>query len=160
MADQWEAIGFRPLLKTDAKSNLDFTDINATINDRVARNFLAYIYQRNVTLYCTKEDWLEPQSLVRELARLQRVDTSGSVQKIKIEAPNLRGAHDDQYSALSRALFCAQQAIIDMPPVVVTGRHTGTRAANMAAKRETLRSQRQHAIDNGRAAAKGSRFKR
>lgn len=151
MGDQWNAMGFRPLLKTDAKTNLDFADINSTINDRIAKNFLAYIYQRNLTIYASQEHWEDKLSLVRELARLQRVETSGMMTKIKIEAPNLAGAHDDRYSALSRALWIAQQSIAEMPPVVLTMHQTKGKAAQTAMRRETMQRQKQHAAMLGRS---------
>jgi hypothetical protein len=163
MGDQWNAPGFRPLLRTDAKVNLEFLDISSSLNDRIAKNFLAYIYQRNLTIYCDKEAWEDKLSLVRELIRLQRLETSGMVKRIKLEAPNLKGAHDDQYSSLSRALYCAQQEILERPPVVLTTKNPSSKVKNVITRVETLRRQRQHAKDSGRPSGKGKptgRFRR
>jgi hypothetical protein len=136
MGDQWNAHGFRPLLKTDAKVNLVFEEVNSSLNDQIAQNFLAYIYQRNVVFYIDDSDWERRDSLIRELSRLQRVETSGMIKKIKIQAPNLKGSHDDQYSALSRALMCAQQSVLETPPVATIASGPSRKARALAEQRE------------------------
>lgn len=155
MADQWNSYGLKPHLRSGARTNLSLTEVNTGINDRVAKNFLSYIYQRNLAIYLPREAWNEKQSLLRELVRLQRVESSRSVKRIKLEAPNIKGAHDDQYSSLSRALFCGQEEISERPPAVTgMSKAHGKRVEINRQKIDTLRRQTVHAKNSGRVAGK------
>ena len=50
---------------------------------------------------------LEAPTLLRELLMLERVESAGIPPKVRLQAPQRAGFHDDAYSALSRAYFAA-----------------------------------------------------
>lgn len=106
--DQWNAFGLQSHLKSRARDALAHIEFNASNNDRVARNTISMIQQQRVVIYAPEEDWNNEQSLLWELNHLQRLQTSGDPPKIKIQASNIKGRHDDQYSALSRALWSSK----------------------------------------------------
>jgi hypothetical protein len=155
--DQWNAYGLHSHLKSSARDNLDLMEVNATLNDRIARNFIAYINQKQLTIYATIDFWEDKQGLLRELLRLQRVEAGSMTKRLKLEAPQIKGAHDDQYSSLSRALFVAQKAIGERPPVNLSSPAMATRANLIRSRAEVLRAQKLAAATTMRPSARSRR---
>jgi hypothetical protein len=118
LGDQHNSFGLKSHLKSSARENLDLMEMTAPKNDHIARNFLAYIQLRKLIIYEPYSEWHNPQSLLRELSRLKKLQTGGSVPKIKLIAPKIEGAHDDQYSAVSRAIYVGQRDISENPPSI------------------------------------------
>jgi len=147
--DQWNAYGLESHLKSAAKKNLVHVEFNQTGNDRVARHTISVIQQRQLEIYGDETDWDDPDSVVKEFVRLQRIQTSGDPPKIKIQAPNIKGFHDDQYSSISRALWAAKLGVADHPPVDQrSSRQADQRSKAMRVRAETLRKQRSHTERN------------
>jgi len=149
IGDQWNAYGLKSHLKSQARQRIDLLEINQTHNHRIAKNFIAAVHQKTVTIYADEEDWKDKQHLMLELVRLQREQTkSGTNPKIKLSAPNLRGAHDDQYSSVSRALWAASLFAEERPNM-----YTATPARNTVHKaysealRNKVESQRRRTKD-------------
>jgi hypothetical protein len=114
--DQWNAPGLKSHLQSRAKDALQHVEFNATYNDRLARHIIAMISQQRLTIYADSEDWENDTSLLREFVRLQRRQSGGDPPKIRLMAPNVKGFHDDQYSALSRALWAAKLGVEEGMP--------------------------------------------
>jgi hypothetical protein len=108
MYDQWNAYGLKASLNSTCRDALLHVEFNATNNDRLARHAISVINQKRLTIYASKEDWQDEESLLWELTHLQKMELGQQVRRIKIAASNIKGRHDDQYSALSRALWCAK----------------------------------------------------
>jgi hypothetical protein len=163
LGDQWNAYGVTSHLTSEARDGLDLTNMTAAFNDMVARNFVAYIEQAQITIFASFEDWKIDDSLIRELCRLDRKETGGSVKKIALRCPETEGQYDDQYSSISRALFIAQQEIVKQPPNITSGRPGSSplvsvrERAEMARQRQEvlMRTQRGHTLIN-----KGGPFRR
>lgn len=144
-ADQWNSYGVKAFLKTAARTRMNFLEITSTWNDRIAKNAIAVINQRRLIIYCDEgQAWSNPDSVFREFVRLQRLQTSGNPPKIKLQAPNVRGFHDDRYSALSRALWAAQEEIEQgrVTNVVKTNPSATRRQKAIRERVDTLRRQR------------------
>jgi intein/homing endonuclease len=140
LGDQWNAYGVTPNLTSQAHDGLELVNMTAAFNDMVARNFVAYIEQAQFTIFAPFEDWKIDDSLIRELCRLDRKETGGSVKKIALRCPETEGQHDDQYSSVSRALFVAQQEIVQQPPNITS--RTSTAATSTIRDRAEMARQR------------------
>lgn len=142
-ADAVQSYGIQAYLRSNARNNFEFSEVTQAINDRLARNFLATVYQKRLKIYAAEQDWDDPESLLRELVRLQKIISQGSIPKIKLTAP--RGRHDDCYTALSRALWLAQENALGRPintlHVVPGGSSTKKQAEAARARLEVLRRQ-------------------
>jgi hypothetical protein len=119
--DQWNAFGLKALLKSGARTRLEHVEYNSTNNDRVARWVIAVVEQGNIEIPADLTVWDDPRSLFRELSRVQRITKGGDPPRIKIQAPNFKGFHDDQYSSLSRALWAAKMGAEERPNVITAG---------------------------------------
>jgi len=144
LGDQWNAYGVTSHLTSQARDGLELVNITAAFNDQVARNFIAYVEQAQITIFTTFEDWKIDDSLIRELCRLDRKETGGSVKKIALKCPETEGQHDDQYSSVSRALFVAQQQIVLQPPNITS--RTSTSATTSIRDRAEMARQRQEVL--------------
>jgi len=142
--DQWNAYGLDSHLKSGARRGLVHVEFNQTGNDRLARHMISTIQQERLTIYGEQTDWDDSDSVVREFVRLQRQQTSGDPPKIKIQAPNIQGFHDDQYSSISRAVWSAKLGVKGHPQTEVGGRERQQKTAAHARKvqMETIRRQR------------------
>jgi hypothetical protein len=144
LGDQWNAYGITSHLTSQARDGLELVNMTQAFNDQVARNFIAYVEQTQFTIFAPFEDWKVDDSLIRELCRLDRKETGGSVKKIILKCPETEGQHDDQYSSVSRALFVAQTEIIQQPPNITS--RTSTAATNSIRDRAEMARQRQEIL--------------
>lgn len=159
LADAHQSYGIQAYLKTNARQQIEFTEVNQSINDRLARNFLATLYQKRLKLYVEEEEWENKESILRELVRLQRIQTGGNPPKLKLVAP--RTNHDDVYSALSRALWLVQENILGRPISTLTGPAGDARKKQADSARQRLevlrRQQTTGRVAPGRQALRGRR---
>lgn len=141
--DQWSASGVKSNLKTRARELFQHVEFNQTNNDHLARHTLAMVNQARLKIYEVEEDWRNEESLIWELNHLQRLESAGEIPKLRIQASNIRGRHDDQYSALSRALWCARIGTEDnVPPLTATIAPVHQRIVeSLKQKVETIRRQ-------------------
>jgi len=147
------AFGLESHLKSGARRALVHVEFNQTGNDRLARHMISVIQQQYLTLYGEATDWDDPDSIVREFVRLQRQQTSGDPPKIKIQAPNIQGFHDDQYSSISRAVWSGKLGVKGHPQTEESGRgrHQRQRAHARRVQIETIRKQSRRTERNPRA---------
>jgi hypothetical protein len=144
LGDQHESFGFRSHLTSGARDALELADMTLPKNDQIATNFLAYMNQRKVIIYAPESDWKVFGSLIRELSRLKKMLTGGMQPKCKLIAPNVSGAHDDQYSSLSRALFVGQKDVLESPPSTGAVNRIDQKRMNQARERlEAMRAEKQ-----------------
>jgi hypothetical protein len=155
LGDSYNSYGVTSHLASEARDGLELANMSAAFNDMIARNFIAYIEQAQITIFTSVEDWKIDDSLIRELCRLDRKETGGSVKKIALRCPDTEGQHDDQYSSVSRALFMAQQEIVKQPPNInprlpgSSMNSTRERAEMARGRQEVLmRTQRGHVLMN------------
>jgi hypothetical protein len=164
MGDEWNMFGIRSHLTSSARDGLELVHMTKPKNDQIARNFIAYVEQRRFTLYYLEEEWKNDQSLLRELTRLEREETGGSIKTIALRAPRLQSDlnHDDQYSSFSRALFVGQDEITKQPPIAGGGiRGIPTTAISVRERAEMARSHREVAVRTQRpTGAAGRGFRR
>jgi len=141
--DQWNAYGLQSHLTGRCREALLHVEFNSTNNDRVARHALSVINQRRVIIYANIEDWKNEESLIWELAHLERIETAGAAPRIRLQATNIQGRHDDQYSSLSRALWAAKVGVEDNTPGMssITPVHQRL-AASLRARVEAARQAR------------------
>jgi hypothetical protein len=140
--DQWNAFGLQSHLRTRARDLLTHVEFNATNNDRVARHAIAVFQQQRLVIYANEEDWEDRESLIWELNHLQRItNTTAAGSRIKIQASSQRDRHDDQYSALSRALWAARVGTEEnVPPLSANPNQIHQRiAASLRERADALR---------------------
>jgi hypothetical protein len=160
LGDSWNLYGIMSHLKSAARDNLDLQHMTAAFNDQVARNFIAYVEQRQFIIYAPHSDWKNDTLLLRELCRLDRLETGGSVKKIALRAPT--GSNDDQYSSVSRGLFIGQQEIVKQPPDTSRLRQSPALMSHRE-RAELIRRQREidlHTNRGGRPTIRGAGFRR
>jgi hypothetical protein len=152
LGDQWNSYGFASYLQSSARHNLELPEINSQYNDRIARNFMSFLSQGRVEYYEDAKDWDHSDSFLRELTKLQKTLSSGTPPRMKIHAPSIKGAHDDRFSALSRALFCAEMSIADRPSSSKSmSPQQEARLRTIRLRAETRKRQMDHARQTGRS---------
>jgi len=151
MGDQWNSYGLKSYLKSGARQKLEFVEVNRRVNDKIARVFIAVIQQGKVKIYEKEDAWEDPDSILKEFTRLQRNQTGGHPPSIRIEAPNVRGYHDDQYSSISRGIWMARMNVENM--AVPAGKTSKNPAfeKRMKIQRERAEILRAQAVRAGRA---------
>jgi len=134
IADQWNSFGLQSHLTSDAFDRLRFVDFNQSNNDAVATYCLEQFQTANVELYEAPDAATTEGSLTHEFLRLKKFTASRGERKyIKICAPTVSGAHDDQYSSLSRALWAAKETQ-EATPIMTPQQAAAQRARTQAAK--------------------------
>lgn len=162
LADQWEQHGLSGYLATVARNGIEFESFNQTSNDKVARNCIQFVNQARVKIYADRDTWQDPNSLMFELLRLQRSQTASSPPKISLRAPNIKGRHDDQYSAFSRALWAATQWCETRPVQGALSPQMAKRSQGIKSQAEDRQAVRRSGNSQrpGAQARPGGRFKR
>jgi len=143
LGDAWNSFGVTSHLVSPARDGLELVNMTAAFNDQVARNFIAYIEQAQFTIFAPESDWKVDDSLIRELCRLDRKETGGTVKKIALKAPETEGQHDDQYSSSSRALFVAQMEIVKQPPNISARSAATSGMVSIRERAEMIRSRQE-----------------
>lgn len=138
--DQFNAFGLHSHL-TMSQQRLKHVEVSSTYNDRLARNMLSIVNQGQLEIYADAEDLDNPYTLLGELKRLVRVETTGQPPRVRICALSLSDCHDDQYSSVSRACWCAWEDAGQSAPHV-TSSHAKPRhrehATELRAKKAAL----------------------
>jgi hypothetical protein len=124
MTDQHNSHGLRALLRSSARRLVEFVEVGVAHNDRIARSFIGAVSQSKLIIYAEKDSWDDPVSFLNEIRSLDRITTGGSVTRIALRAPE--GAHDDRYSAVSRAVWMAERRVTERP--ASTQERSGTAA--------------------------------
>jgi len=139
ICDQYNDAGLKSHLKGSARIKLEAVHVTRAFNDIVARHAVAMVSQKRVIFYADERDWLDRDSLVSELSRMQRKIFSGDPPRISISAPEIEGQHDDQYSSFSRALWAARVEQESKPFVKVNPRHSA-QARRVQERAQVLRA--------------------
>lgn len=106
--DQYVGIVFEDELKKKGISNLHSVHMTKNLNSDIFKNFKTLMYERRLALF----NYPLPQGqaycdYIEELLRLQATRHSKHV--VTVEAPNLKGHHDDRSDALVRMVWVASQ---------------------------------------------------
>ena len=109
-------------------------------NSRIYQNFMMLCIDKKLRLYKEDLETYEDPDYIEEILKLQVKQYSKNV--ISVEAPQLKGHHDDESDAIMRAVWLASQAIADG---LVTGRKgisNGRRASHIADTNQYQRMKR------------------
>lgn len=163
VADQWELYGLKSYLTGFAKTSIETLYFNQVLNDRLARHSISMIVQKRVKFYFPYDVWGDRAHLFNELIALRRKVSGGNPPKIKLEAPNALGYHDDQYDSLSRALWAAYlyQEKAPIPAMANNASRAGRRSRAQAAseRAKVMRQQNKRGQETGRATTRKGRLR-
>lgn len=118
MFDHWGAIPFEQALVKRGLTQLEGEQMTAQKNSEIYQNFKAMLWDKRIGLYdinesdrrkysAQGEDCPEHLPYIQEILELQAEFKSKYI--IKVQAPQIRGKHDDMADAVARAVWLASQ---------------------------------------------------
>ena len=126
--DQWAGPIFEQVLHKRHLTQFEMKNYTQLESSQAFHNFKMNMYHKQLALY----DYPIPQTgekqlwdgsrhspLISELLELQ--STSGGKNIIIVEAPKVRGKHDDQSDALVRSVSLAQEYVKENPSILMSG---------------------------------------
>jgi len=124
--DQWAGIVFEQALHNRGLKMLQSEHFTKQLSSQMFRNFKDFMWDKRLRLY----DWPKPSKTgdpeaaehcpyIEELLELQAEYQTKYL--VTVEAPNIKGKHDDMSDALVRMVWCASQHIIK--PKHIAGRN-------------------------------------
>lgn len=150
--DQWGAFGLLPLLKDRGLNQIEMMHMSRDLNSQIYQNLMSHMIDGTLRIPEGNERMLGTKMttdlpLVTELLSLRA--TIHSKYLVTVEAPQVKGAHDDMSSAYSRAVYLASDHVagkkgITQNLVIKTSSASGSsyRQYALKAKRSALYTNR------------------
>jgi len=157
LLDQHNGILVNQNLAKRRLQQFDLVYHTRNFNSELYQNFMMLTIDRKLCLYNEKPDEYTDSELIEELLKLQVKQYSKNV--IEVEAPKIKGHHDDMSDALVRSVWLAAEALrtgmVSSSLSLANNRYTNVRDANhyrmiksrihnITDNRRSIRNQRTH----------------
>ena len=109
LLDQHNGILVQQNLKNKGMNQFEMVYHTRNFNSKLYQNFMMLAIDRKVRLFNEKPDDHTDSDLIDELLKLQVTQYSKNI--IAVEAPKLKGHHDDRSDALMRSIWLASEAM-------------------------------------------------
>jgi hypothetical protein len=127
--DQWAGPVFESILHKRTLNQFEMKNFTTSDSSAMWQQFKMAMYYKQIALYDypvpepagdgKSWDGTRHSPLITELTELQA--TSGGKNIIIVEAPKVRGKHDDMSDALARSVYLAQEFAKDNPAIMTHG---------------------------------------
>lgn len=149
--DQWSGIVIEQALHNRGLKMLRSEHLPKQVTAQMFRNFKDMMWDKRLRLY----DWPKPPKTeqdesdhcpyISELLELQATkDSKKSKYLLTVEAPQVKGKHDDMSDALVRMVWCASQRIVK--PKHIAGRRRAAQHPNTPPRAQTAQQARKARI--------------
>jgi phage terminase large subunit-like protein len=145
MTDQWSALGLIPLLHDRGMKQVEAVSMSRDLNSKIYQNLMAKMIDASLRIPEGEERMLNGKKtkdidLVLELLTLRA--TAHSKYMLSVEAPQVKGMHDDQSDAFARAVFMASEQVAGAGAVMSNAVTQSTSGSGMSYRRYMLKQKR------------------